>query len=76
MKKINLKNLSMDEVLTKSELKKIIGGDGSGCQEWSCFCPGQGAWGVTTCSPGEIDDMLAETENNCPHWGAGCSLIG
>ena len=38
MKKINLKNLSMDEVLTKTELKKIIGGDGSwpggGCQEW------------------------------------------
>lgn len=76
MKKINLKNLSIDEVLTKNELKKIIGGDGSGCQEWSCYCPGQGAWGVTTCSPEEIEAMFAEIESTCAHWGGGCQLLG
>ncbi len=80
MKKINLKNLSMDEVLTKNELKKIVGGDGSwpggGCQDWSCYCPGYGAERVTTCSPEEIEAMFAAIESSCAHWGGGCSLIG
>lgn len=40
MKKINLKNLSMDEVLSKDELKKIAGGNGSDVwpQVYYCAC--------------------------------------
>ena len=75
MKKINLKNLSMDEVLTKNELKKIVGGDGSwpgdGCQDWRCACPGQGTWVVTTCSPMEVEAMMDDISNSCP-WGGSC----
>ena len=74
MKKINLKNLSTDEVLTKNELKKIIGGDGSGCQDWLCYCPGQGTWGASTCDPWEVEAMFSAIEASCP-WGGGCSMM-
>ncbi|KQB98625.1 TIGR04149 family rSAM-modified RiPP [Pedobacter sp. Hv1] len=74
MKKINLKNLPMDEVLDKSELKKIVGGNGSGCQNWYCYCPGQGSWTTYTCSFAEADYLHATMQENCP-WGGGCGLI-
>ena len=75
MKKINLKNLSIDEVLTKDELKKIVGGNGSepgeGCQEWRCYCPWPGMWFVTTCSVMEVETMMDDISNMC---GGTCNL--
>ena len=74
MKKINLKNFPMDEVLTKNDLRKIVGGNGSGGQNWLCYCPGQGTWGVTTYDQGEINDMWDNIDATCS-WGGGCSMM-
>lgn len=66
----------MDEVLTKSQLKKIVGGDGSGCQDWYCYCPGWGGETVTTCSTYEVENMFHIMEERCPGWGGSvCSLL-
>ncbi|KQB98624.1 TIGR04149 family rSAM-modified RiPP [Pedobacter sp. Hv1] len=73
MKKINFKNLSSDEVLSKNELKKIIGGNGSGCQVWVCYCPGVGFWDAFTCSSVEVDAMYIVLEDNCSSGGGFCT---
>jgi len=36
MKKINLKGIS--EILSEKELKNVMGGSGSGCDNWTGIC--------------------------------------
>lgn len=72
MKKINFKNLSIDEVLSKDELRKITGGNGSDpfpCDAWSCSCPGGAPFAVSVCGPEDLQNMWDRILNDCPEPG-------
>ncbi|WP_373523556.1 hypothetical protein [Aquiflexum sp.] len=62
MKKLSLEilGLTSDEVLGKSQMKKITGGSGN-CQRVYCHCTdgGAGAWEGTYCSAAEIQAAVS-----------------
>lgn len=50
MKKINLKGIS--EILSEKELKNVMGGSGSGCLWYTCYCVNTGGTACATSSSG------------------------
>ena len=71
--KLSLSNLDSTEVLSREQLKRVVGGQSGsgGCPEYRCVC-GNDSWVQTFSSSTEMEKVM----DGCDAPGDGCNETG